>query len=107
VADKGFEADRLVADFDAQVAGVLEAHRYGLAVEEVGTVQRVGEGIAQVSGLPNVQSEELVRFPGDVLGIALDLAPDHVGVVLLDESAAIRAGQRVLTFRWGRRCWGG
>jgi F-type H+/Na+-transporting ATPase subunit alpha len=95
MADNGFGTDRLVEDFDAQVAGVLEGHRYGLAIEEVGIVQQVGDGIAQVSGLPNVQSEELVRFPGDVLGIALDLTPEHVGVVLLDESAAIRAGQRV------------
>ncbi len=66
-----------------------------LRVEETGTVLGVGEGIAWVGGLPRVRYQELVRFPGNVLGMTLNLEPDRVGVVLLDEGADLAAGQQV------------
>ena len=67
----------------------------GPVVEEVGTVTHVGEGIARVRGLPSVQSEELVRFEGGVRGMAFNLDPDTVGVILLDESERLEAGDEV------------
>ena len=51
----------------------------------MGTVTNVIPGIAKVSGLPGVAYEELVEFPGGVLGIAFNVDEDEVGVVLLDE----------------------
>lgn len=64
-------------------------------VQEIGTVRYVGQGIARVTGLPNVGAEELVRFPGARLGMAFNLDPTEVGVILLDESQGIRAGAEV------------
>jgi F-type H+-transporting ATPase subunit alpha len=64
-------------------------------IREIGTVQYIGHGIARVAGLPHVQAEELVRFPGDRLGLAFNLDPTEVGVVLLDDSQGIHAGAEV------------
>lgn len=66
-----------------------------LRVEETGRILSVSEGIARISGLPGVRYQELVRFPGNILGMALNLEPNEVGVVLLDESAELAAGQPV------------
>ena len=67
----------------------------GLIVQEVGVVTHVGEGIARVKGLPSVQAEELVRFEGGVRGMAFNLDPNEVGVILLDESERLEAGHEV------------
>ena len=55
----------------------------------------VGRGVARVRGLPNVQSEELVRFQGDLLGMTFNLDPDDIGVILLDDAAGIESGSEV------------
>ena len=52
-------------------------------VSEVGTVLTVGDGIARVYGLNNVQAGEMVEFPGKVKGMALNLEEDNVGIVIL------------------------
>jgi F-type H+-transporting ATPase subunit alpha len=62
---------------------------------EVGTVTYVGRGVARVRGLSRIKSEELVQFPGGVLGMVFNLDPGEVGIVLLDESGGIRAGNKV------------
>lgn len=66
-----------------------------LVPEEHGVVTYVGQGIARVKGLPHVESEELVQFEGNALGMAFNLDPDEVGVVLLDESTMIESGSQV------------
>jgi F-type H+-transporting ATPase subunit alpha len=71
---------------------VLKRSRPGLGVHEVGTVHYVGQGIARVEGLPNVRSEELVRFPENLLGMVFNVDPTEVGVIMLDESDDLRAG---------------
>src|SRR6266446_8275442 len=67
----------------------------GIDVAEVGTVVSVGDGIARVYGLDRVMAGELVQFPHDVVGLALNLEEDNVGVVLLGEAAAIKEGDEV------------
>ncbi len=62
---------------------------------EVGTLRSMGQGIASVSGLPGVGLMELLRFPGDRLGLAFNLDPDEIGVILLDRSTSLRAGSEV------------
>ena len=62
---------------------------------EVGTVLQVGDGIARVFGLDNVQAGELVEFPGSVTGMALNLQEDNVGVVIFGEGRAIKEGDEV------------
>lgn len=70
-------------------------HRFTLRPREVGTVLGVGGGIAEVDGLPNVTSEELVAFRTGESGMAVNLEPDSVGVVLLTEGQALTAGTEV------------
>ena len=61
----------------------------------MGTVISVATGIAKVSGLPGVGFEELVKFPGDVLGIAFNVDEDEIGVVLLGDYQNLHAGDEV------------
>lgn len=64
----------------------------GVDVAEVGTVTSVGDGIARVYGLDRVMAGELVSFPHDISGLALNLEEDNVGVVLLGEASLIKEG---------------
>lgn len=83
----------LLDRIDDVLERVISDARPPLRVEETGRVLSVSEGIARVSGLPGVGYQELVQFPGNILGMALNLEPNEVGVVLLDESGALAAGQ--------------
>jgi F-type H+-transporting ATPase subunit alpha len=74
---------------------VREAFIPNLAAREVGTITSVATGIAMVSGLSSVGFEELVRFPGDLLGIAFNVDEDEIGVVLLGEYVHLHAGDEV------------
>jgi len=73
----------------------IEGFETDVDVREVGTVISVGDGIARVHGLDWVMSNELLEFPHDVSGIALNLEEDSVGVVLLGESHRIKEGDMV------------
>ena len=64
-------------------------------VSEIGQVLSVGDGIARVYGLDNVQAGELVEFPGNVRGMALNLETDNVGVVLFGDDRGIKEGDTV------------
>ncbi len=74
---------------------ILEDHRPALVVQEIGMVGFVGQGIVQVTGLPGVKAEELLRFPGDLLGMAFNLDRTAVGVILLDSGKNLHAGMEV------------
>ncbi|RAU95136.1 F0F1 ATP synthase subunit alpha [Mycolicibacter senuensis] len=65
------------------------------AREEVGTVIDAGDGIAHVEGLPSVMTQELLEFPGGVLGVALNLDEHSVGTVILGDFENIEQGQQV------------
>ena len=83
----------------AEVSAILKDQLAGFnaqaSLNEVGTVLQVGDGIARVYGLSNVQYGELVEFDGGVQGIVLNLEEDHVGVVLLSPSRDITEGTTV------------
>jgi len=64
-------------------------------VSEVGQVLSVGDGIARIYGLDNVQAGEMVEFPGGIRGIALNLETDNVGVVIFGSDRTIREGDTV------------
>ena len=74
-----------------QLAGVKSAAE----LEEVGTVLQVGDGIARIYGLSNVQSGELIEFDNGVRGIVLNLEEDNVGAVLLEPSKDLKEGSSV------------
>jgi F-type H+/Na+-transporting ATPase subunit alpha len=73
----------------------IENYQQAVAVEEVGSVISVGDGIARVHGLDRCMAGEMIEFPHDVFGIALNLEEDQVGVVLLGDYAEIREGDVV------------
>ena len=90
--------DSLQRAFDDAFAGMGQAREtfaLRLAPREVGTIVSVATGIAKVSGLPNVGFEELVKFPGGVLGIAFNVDEDEIGVVLLGDYWLLHAGDEV------------
>jgi len=64
-------------------------------ISEVGTVLTVGDGIARVYGLDNVQAGEMVEFPGKIKGMALNLEDDNVGVVIFGSDKSIKEGDIV------------
>ena len=64
-------------------------------VSEIGTVLTVGDGIARVYGLDNVQAGEMVDFPGNIKGMALNLEEDNVGVVIFGDDRSIKEGDVV------------
>jgi F-type H+/Na+-transporting ATPase subunit alpha len=64
-------------------------------VSEIGQVLSVGDGIARVYGLDNVQAGEMVEFPGGIRGMALNLEADNVGVVIFGEDKTIKEGDTV------------
>ena len=74
-----------------QLAGVKSAAE----LEEVGTVLQVGDGIARIYGLTNVESGELIEFENGARGIVLNLEEDNVGAVLLDPSGDLKEGSSV------------
>jgi len=73
----------------------LEGFRSESELEEVGTVLSVGDGIARIYGLSNVQANELIEFQNGIKGIALNLEEDNVGAVLLGSTEGIREGDTV------------
>jgi F-type H+/Na+-transporting ATPase subunit alpha len=79
----------------AEISQVRKAFTQQLRPREVGTITSVATGIAKVSGLPGVEFDELVTFPGDVLGIAFNVDADEIGVVLLGEYWHLHAGDEV------------
>ena len=83
----------------AEVSAILRQQLSGLKsqaeLEEVGTVLQVGDGIARIYGLSNVQSGELIEFENGLKGIVLNLEEDNVGAVLLGGSNDIKEGDTV------------
>jgi len=101
--------DSLQSIFDHAFAGIsraLETYTPLMTPREVGTITTVSIGIAKVSGLPGVGYDELVRFPGDLYGIAFNVDEEEIGVVLLGDcgisTPAMRSNERVVswTCRW-------
>ena len=82
-----------ISDFE----GLIERYRYRPEVSRAGTVLQIGDGIAIVSGLRDVMVDELLEFPGGLLGLALNLDHDHIGCVLLGPDEGVKAGDRVMS----------
>lgn len=87
--------DKDTADWLLQGRAALARTQLAPQVDSVGRVEQVADGIARVSGLPDVRLNELLHFAGGRVGYALTLDADDISVVILDEGAAIEAGSRV------------
>src|SRR6202023_2686803 len=73
----------------------IENFETGVTVSEVGTVIKVGDGIAEIHGLEKVMAGELLEFPHEVRGLALNLEEDKVGAVLFGGFQKIKEGDLV------------
>ena len=80
------------AEVSAILKNQLSGYESTASLDEVGSVLTVGDGIARVYGLSNVQYGELVEFDNGLEGIVLNLEEDNVGVVLLGHSKSIVEG---------------
>ena len=88
-------ADIKPAEISAIIKKQLTGSDVSPSLDEVGTVLQVGDGIARVYGLSNVQYGELVQFENGMEGIVLNLEEDNVGIVLLGPSKEIKEGDIV------------
>ena len=88
-------ADINPAEVSAILKNQLEGYNSSSAMDEVGTVLEVGDGIARVFGLSNAQYGELVSFEEGLEGMVLNLEEDHVGIVLLGPSKGVKEGDTV------------
>jgi F-type H+-transporting ATPase subunit alpha len=92
------EAERLQDVFDGVFAGISQAREAftpQLKPRETGRITSIATGIAKVSGLPGVGFEEVLKFPGNVYGIAFNVDADEIGVVLLGDYWQLHAGDEV------------
>jgi F-type H+/Na+-transporting ATPase subunit alpha len=93
----------------AEISAILKEQLAGfdseISMEEVGTVLQVGDGIARIYGLNNVESNEMIEFSNGEAGIVLNLEEDNVGAVLLGSSNGIREGDTVKRTNELRLSW--
>ncbi len=85
----------IVTDLFDQLSQGRGKHIFSLCPREVGIVISVSAGIVRVSGLPGVGFEELLKFPGDLYGIAYNLDENEIGVILLGEDYLLNVGDEV------------
>jgi F-type H+-transporting ATPase subunit alpha len=91
MADLTIQPDEIRAALDR----LLEEFKPAVEQEEVGRVVYAGDGIARVSGLPGTMANELLEFPGDLMGLALNLEEDLIGAVVLGEADSLEEGMAV------------
>lgn len=100
VSNGGAGLGRFLEDTFDLFSRVEKNHVSKLVNQEVGQVLSVAHGIARVSGLPGAQLDELIAFPGGLVGMVFDLEEDVAGIVLLDDESGLHAGQ--MASRTGR-----
>ena len=83
------------AEISQLIRDRIKNYDSALEVSEVGSVISLGDGIARLHGLERVMAGELVEFPGDIAGIAMNLEEDQVGAVLLGDYTTLKEGDQV------------
>ncbi|MDD5342316.1 MAG: F0F1 ATP synthase subunit alpha [Patescibacteria group bacterium] len=83
--------DYVIESLKKQIAGFRES----VKVEKVGQIIEVGDGIARISGLSECRSSEMLEFPGNTMGVALNLDEDSVGAIILGEYNHLKEGDTV------------
>ncbi len=89
------ETDLRIEKISSIIREQVRKYEDELEVKEIGTVIRVGDGIARIHGLENCMAGELLEFPNEIYGIALNLERDVIGCVLLGPDDSIREGDMV------------
>lgn len=92
---KNNELAQVMDDFVSTMAAILDSHNPALHAHDFGHIASISSGIITVAGLKGVQSEELLVCPPNAYGMAFDLDMDVIGVIMLDETDTLRAGDEV------------
>ncbi|MCA1787286.1 MAG: F0F1 ATP synthase subunit alpha, partial [Desulfobacteraceae bacterium] len=92
---KNNELAHVMDDFVSTMSTILDSHDPALHVRDHGRIESISSGIITVAGLKGVQSEELLVCPPNAYGMAFDLDMDVIGVIMLDETDTLRAGDEV------------
>lgn len=87
---------KIVQDTSESIDKAINTPRQNLSISEVGRLQRVEQGIARISGLPGVKSQELISFSQGEIGMVFNLDEHEVGAVLLSDSHHLKAGGKVI-----------
>ncbi len=77
------------------IDGYVASYSPEVSRQEVGVITNTGDGIATVEGLPSAMANELLEFPGGVLGVALNLDVRDIGAVILGDANTLEEGQQV------------
>jgi F-type H+-transporting ATPase subunit alpha len=80
-----------------EIATTISGLKTGAVRSNVGTVRQIGDGVARIEGLSNVMLNEMIKFPGGLYGIALNLEETEVGAILLGDDKLITEGMEVET----------
>jgi F-type H+-transporting ATPase subunit alpha len=83
-------------DIAAAIRRQIEQFGVAVTMVDVGTVTEVGDGIARIRGLGAARYSELLQFPRDIMGVAMNLEEDSVAAVILGEYASLKEGDEVL-----------
>lgn len=83
--------DAVIESLKAEIAGIPQKALH----EKVGTITKLSDGIAQIYGLSDIQSSEMLEFEGGVFGVALNLEEDNVGAIVLGDYKKLREGGEV------------
>ncbi|MCA1785363.1 MAG: F0F1 ATP synthase subunit alpha, partial [Desulfobacteraceae bacterium] len=92
---KNNELAHVMDDFVSTMSTILDSHDPALDVRDFGRIESISSGIITVAGLKGVQSEELLVCLPNAYGMAFDLDMDYIGVIMLDETDTLRAGDEV------------
>ncbi|MCL4561093.1 MAG: F0F1 ATP synthase subunit alpha [Chloroflexi bacterium] len=85
----------LISRITADLHEKIQSYKTEFEIRDIGSVIDAGDGIARVSGLANVRSQELVEFENGVQGIAFNLEKDNVGVIIMGDYASVSEGMQV------------
>jgi F-type H+-transporting ATPase subunit alpha len=88
-------SEDLVSDLSSELRQQIDSFSPSIELKDVGNVLEAGDGIARVSGLSDVRSQELVRFANEVMGIAFNLEHESVGVIVMGDYSGIEEGMAV------------
>lgn len=84
-----------ISDAFGEITKGIENHNFSITLRESGTVNSVVSGIVKISGLPGAGFEELLKFPGNLYGIAFNVDEEEIGAILLGEDSHLNAGDEV------------
>src|SRR3990167_6585457 len=82
-------------DIAKQLLAKISAHKPGIEEKLTGKIETMADGVARVSGLQGVAMMEMVEFPGGILGVAINLEADSVGVIILGDYLRLKEGDEV------------